>query len=185
MNAPSHVYMYGATPVPWTVSWSGEGKFWLGPCEYSGRTAIMQNEAPYEGRPIFNKPHAIRQRRCIAKGLCDLCGKPLATATKVSLSDARPVAHAHKPLQVLQVEPLLHKRCALVSLRHCPALRRKIEAGEQRVRQVLRSSVQFAVMDMDYVEAITGTKDRTAIGHAKVELQAFRDRDIAWLEGRP
>jgi hypothetical protein len=81
---------------------------------------------------------------------------------------------------ILQVEPLLHKECASISMEHCPSLKRDIAEGTLMIRQVSRFRVQFAVMDEVYVEQLTG-ECRKAIGHAKVELLRWKDRSIGWL----
>jgi hypothetical protein len=140
-----------------------------------------QDEAQGVGKPLFGKPHAQRQRRAMAEGLCDLCGKSLAARTRVSLSHARVRHNGAEGPAVLQVEPLLHRECAAVSMRHCPSLKRDISTGDLKIRQVTRYRVQLAIMDEVYVESITG-EPRKAIGHAKVELLAWKDRDAAWLE---
>lgn len=172
---------FGNTPVPFTASWSGEEVFYVDHCPFARAEAICQKHAPGEGSPLFGKPHAIRQRRVIAEGLCDLCGKPLAARTKVSLSHARVQPHGAEGAAVLQVEPLLHRECASVSLRYCPSLRRDIKNGSLMVRQVTRYRVQFAIMTAEYVETIAGVP-RRAVGHAKVELLGWRDRGADWLE---
>ena len=48
------------------------------------------------------------------------------------------------------------------------------------VRQVTRYRVQAAIMDEAYVKSVTGIC-RKALGHAKVELLAWIDRDADWL----
>jgi hypothetical protein len=174
--------MFGAVPVPWTVSWTAEEGFFLACCPHSKREAICQGWAEGEGKPQFGKPHAQRQREAIARGLCDLCAKPLSARTKVSLSHARVQAHGAEGPAVLQVEPLLHRECARESMLHCPALKRDIAQGTLRVRQVFRWRVQFARMSSEYVETLTGQR-REAVGHAKVELLSWKDRDEAWLVG--
>lgn len=69
---------YGGVPVPYTASWTGEEKFLLAHCRFAGgRMAICQQEARGTGKPLFGKPHSIRQREVIARDLCDLCGRPL------------------------------------------------------------------------------------------------------------
>jgi len=83
----------------------------------------------------------------------------------------------------LQVEPLLHKECAAISMEHCPSLKRDIKAGTLKVRQVNRYRVQVAIMDPVYVAEIAGEKVKAA-GHAKVELLAWIDRDTDWLNAR-
>lgn len=174
---------FGNTAVPFTVSWSAEERFFTAPCPmFGGNIAVCQDDAPGEGKPLFGKPHMQRQRRAIAQGLCDLCGRPLRTSTKVSLSHARPQPHGALGWAILQVEPLLHKSCALESLRFCPSLRRDIEAGTLMVRQVTRYRAQCAVMTAEYVRTMTG-KTVAALGHGKVELLAWIDRDAAWLGG--
>jgi hypothetical protein len=121
-----------------------------------------------------------RQREAIARGLCDTCGKPLKLATKVSLSHARPQPHGAQGWAILQVEPMMHRRCAAISAKHCPALRRDIEEGSIKVRQVTRWRAQCAIMSAEYVETLTGRHIK-ALGHAKVELLDWIDRDLAWL----
>lgn len=173
--------LWGKVPVPWTVSWTGEERFFVSICPHADRPAICQAIAPGEGKPQFGKPHAQRQREAVANSICDVCGKPLALRTKVSLSHARPVPHSANGFEILQVEPLLHKECAALSLKHCPSLLRDIGAGTLRVRQVLRSRVQFAIMTSEYVASLTGER-REAVGHAKVQLLRWKDRDALWLE---
>ena len=172
---------FGNTPVPYTASWTAEESFFLASCEYfEGRLALCQAVAPGEGKPLFGKPHSQRQREVIARQLCDLCGKSIKTATKVSLSHARPVPHGAEGWAILQVEPLLHKACAAESLRFCPSLRRDVAQGTLFVRQVTRHRAQAAIMSAEYVESITGRREK-ALGHAKVELIRWIDRDAAWL----
>lgn len=177
---------FGNTPVPYTVSWSGEERFFVAPCPYfNDRPAISQHVAPGEGQPRFGKPHSQRQRETIALGLCDLCGKPLKGRTRVSLSHARARSNGAEGLAILQVEPLLHRECARLSMKYCPSLRRDIEAGTLMVRQVTRSRVQCAIMGPEYVSTyVPGYEPKATdriLGHAKVELIEWRDRDEEWL----
>jgi hypothetical protein len=174
--------MYGGVPVPFTASWSSEERFFVAPCRWADRRpAICQPSSPGEGKPLFGKPHAVRQRQAIADGLCDLCARPLATRTKVSLSHAKVYGHGAEGPAILQVEPLLDRACAAISLRHCPSLRRDVRDGSVMIRQVTRHRVQVALMSAEYVAIRTG-EDVIAAGHAKVELLRWIDRDAAWLE---
>lgn len=175
---------YGGAPVPYTVAWTAEeapGMLYLGRCPHAMLPAIRQRHARGQGKPRFGAPHMDRQREVIALGLCDLCGKPLKNRTKVSLSQARPQPHAARPGDVLQVEPLLHKECAAISMAHCPSLRAQARDGRLHIRQVLRHACQFAVYSAEGTEQITGER-RKAISHAKVQLIEFRDRSPEWLE---
>jgi hypothetical protein len=179
------VLQFGNTAVPWTVQWTGEESFSVGPCRFARRPAICQATAPGVGKPTFGKPHWERQRQAIAQCLCDLCGKPLKLATKVSLSHARPVGHGAEGLAILQVEPLLHRECAAESMRHCPSLKRDIAAGTLMVRQVTRWRVQFVIMGPQFISHyvpgyIAKPSDRI-VGAAKVELLRWVDRDMDWL----
>lgn len=180
MGGPKPTLSYGSTPVPYTVAWSAEESFFLGRCDFSRQRAVCQASAPGEGKPNFGKPHMQRQREVIAKDLCDLCGKTLKNRTKVSLSHARTRMNGAEGACVMQVEPLLHKECAAISMRHCPSLKRDVGNGTIFIRQVTRHRVQFAVMDPTYVGTFTGEAAK-AVGHAKVELQNWRERDEAWL----
>lgn len=174
---------YGGVPVPYTAAWSAEevpGALYVGRCPYAKRTAIMQRHARGEGKPRFGAPHMERQREVIALGLCDLCGRPLRNRTKVSLSHARPQLHAARSGDVLQVEPLLHKDCAAISLRHCPALKRDIRDGTARVRQVFRHDCQFAVYSAEGTAEATGVAVKS-IAHAKVQLIDWQNRPAEWL----
>lgn len=178
---------YGGVPVPYTVTWTGEDgsgtdepPFYLAECPHFRALAICQPDARGIGMPQFGKPHSNRQRLVIAKGLCDLCGRPLKAATKVSLSHAKVRLDGALGPCVMQVEPLLHRLCARRSLRHCPSLRRDIREGVLQVRQVNRYQVQAARMACAYVKELTGHAVE-ALGHAKVVLLQWQDRDEAWL----
>jgi len=173
--------LFGNTPVPYTASWAAEEQLFIARCPYFGADAIFQDVAIGQGKPLFGKPHAQRQREVIALCRCDLCGKSIRQSTKVSLSHARPQPHGAHGWAVLQVEPMLHRHCAAESMRLCPSLRRDVARGTLMVRQVTRHRAQCAIMSPEYVETITGTAIK-ALGHAKVELLHWIDRDACWLE---
>lgn len=172
--------LWHSVPVPDTAAWTGEETFFLGECPHSNKLAVMQPEAQGAGKPVFGKPHMQRQRTNVALGLCDLCAKPLKGKTRVSLSYARPVPHGAEGWAVLQVEPMLHRPCALISIKHCPSLKRDIAGGTLNIRQVTRSRVQFAYLAPEAVKEFTG-ESVIAVGHAKTELLAWTDRDMNWL----
>lgn len=180
----SDLIHWGATPVPYTVSWTGEQRVYLGTCPHARRVAIRQHHARGEGKPLFGSPHADRQREAIARCLCDLCGKPLKLATKISMSQARPRMNAASPMDILQVEPLLHRECAAICLDHCPSLRRQQREGELAIRQVFQHRVQFAIYSEQGVFEATGER-RKAVSHAKVQLVKWADRDEDWLRRSP
>lgn len=176
---------YGSIRVPVTASWSAEERFFLAPCPvFDGQLAICQDTAVGQGKALFGKPHMPRQRAACGQALCDICGRALGPRTKVSLSHARPQPHGAEGWAILQVEPLMHRECAMIALALCPSLRRDIEQGTLAVRQVFAWRAQVAIMDPSYVETITGQPEK-ALGHGKIELRKWRDRDLAWVERAP
>lgn len=174
---------YGNVPVPQTVLWSGEDESFLAVDEWAdGLMAMCNPDRQGEGRPMFGKPHMQRHRRAIVLGLCDLCGKPLKGHTKVSLSHAKMTHAARDELVVMQVEPLLHKICAAVSMQHCPSLKKDIGQGSLNVRLVQRYQVQIALLSTAAVLEFTGqTKTTDVAGHAKIVLLSWRDMSPGWL----
>jgi hypothetical protein len=143
--------------------------------------ALCQADRRGEGKPKFGSPHSVRQREAIVNDLCDTCGKSLRGRTKVSLSHARPVAHAVTPGDILQVEPMMHRECAALSVKHCPALKRDLKNGTLMVRQVFRHRTQLAIYSEQGVFEATGER-RKAISHAKVQLLKWKNQDLTWLE---
>lgn len=180
---------YGGVPVPYTVAWTGEAETRVDRCVYSGARAICQAVAPGVGKPLFGTPHSQRQREAIARDLCDLCARPLRNRTKVSLSHARPQSHGAEGVAILQLEALLHRECAAESLRHCPSLKADVAKGTLRVRQVLHHRCQMAILRPQfigqYVPGYEARPDDRIVGHAKVELLRWIDRDAAWLTPEP
>lgn len=175
--------VYGNMPVPYTVLWSAEDILTLGRCRYAeGRTAVCNGSDAGNGKPVFGKPHMQRQREAVSLGLCDLCGKALNGRTKVSLSHASERIGANG-LCVMQVEPLLHKECAAISMRYCPSLKSDIRNGTLFVRQVNRYRVQLALLTTAACEEFTGETATGAVGHAKIELLSWKSRDAQWLGG--
>lgn len=176
---------FGATSVPWTVSWTGEEETSVAFCRFAGGLALCQAEAQGVGKPRFGKPHYVRQRQAIVEELCDLCGKLLKGRTKVSLSHARSRMNAVNAGDILQVEPLLHRECALASTRFCPSLKRDIASEALNVFQVTRYRVQFAIMGPQFIHHyVPSYRERVGdriIGHAKVQLLDFVQRNLAWL----
>lgn len=127
---------YGNTPVPQTTEWGREAGYFIAPCLYAGgRLAFCQHTKQNEpgDRPAYGRQHFGRQRRAAVLGLCDLCARPLRGATKISLS--RHLVSVHP---VIQLEPLLHRECAVISMGACPDLRKGVAAGNLVVRRVTR-----------------------------------------------
>ena len=65
--------------VPWNASWSSEEAYEVRNCRWvNNLPAIWQPHSPGVGRPIFAKPHNVRQRRSIAEMRCTVCGEKTA-----------------------------------------------------------------------------------------------------------
>ncbi|WP_180641209.1 hypothetical protein [Agrobacterium vitis] len=94
-----------------------------------------------------------------------------------------------KPHMNRQREVIYHDLCDLcakpmkmhtrVSLSHA----KLIAAGTINIRHVLKHAVQFAALTAVACEEFTGEARSGVIGHAKVELLRWRDRDLSWLQG--
>ena len=174
------IYHYGDIPVPYTVMWSAEEECFVGDCQWFKGRAICQREAQGEGVPRFGRPHVMRQRRVMACRLCDICAKPLAARTAISLSNFGgdyPEDHT-----LTQVEPLLHAECARLSIAHCPALQRQLGDGRMRVRQVMkyrpRATIANAAERQRFVPDYHNIEP--LIGEAVMDLLRWRDVTAAW-----
>lgn len=179
---PANTLRYGNMPVPYAVSWSAEqGHMHVATCPHIRCTALCDVDRRGEGKPVFGKPHMTRQREVIMKDLCDLCARPLKGRTKVSLSHAGEVVSGGAGLTVMQLEPMVHKDCAVLCLQHCPSLKRDIRNGTLFVRQVLQHRHQVALLTAAAVGQFTGEFRVGVAGHAKVELLRWKDRDMDWL----
>ncbi|MBB3937693.1 hypothetical protein [Aureimonas phyllosphaerae] len=84
---------------------------------------------------------------------------------------------------ILQVEPLMHRECAALSVRHCPSLKRDIADGKIEIRRVARTRLQFAQLTGDATMEFCGIRRPGVVGHAKIELLAWVDKTLSWLEG--
>ena len=184
--------MWGQIPVPWTVSWTGEERQFVAIDPHVRRRALMMDVAPGIGKPQFGKPHSQRQRQCIAECRCDTCGRPIqSTELKISLSHARfrdNAAVTANGTGILQVEPLLDRACARDAIRWCPSLKKDIAVGTLSVLQVMSHRVQFAIMGVQFIQHYvpdfvpTPADAKGIVGHAKVELLRWKNRDQQWLE---
>lgn len=177
------ILKYGDVPVPYAVLWSAEDKMYLGRDPLIKMPACCNEVARGVGKPRFGTPHMDRQREVIYNDWCDLCAKPFKNQTRVSLSHAKVNFAGAAGACVMQVEPLLHKSCAAICIKHCPSLKRDIKAGTLFVRHVLRHRTQVAFLTPAAVAEFHGEPVNKVLGHAKVELIKWIDRDLAWLTG--
>lgn len=119
---------FGGIPVPWNASWTGEASYGIRPCRWAeGMPAMWQPHHPLEGRPVFAKPHFVRQRQSIARMLCTVCGG------RTEPGDRWWFGHGEfKDDWFMTTESPVHLACAQLSLEHCPHLRREGHANGLR-----------------------------------------------------
>lgn len=155
------------TLVPWNASWTAEDRYEVRPCRWAGgKLAVWSPHHPREGRPIFAKPHMVRQRRSIAEMRCTVCGEK----TGPGFYDrwwfglgARNV----DGFAFVTVESPVHHDCAALALRHCPHLRALGVRPEPMppADLVLSTIVGGVAVDRDFGLDLQGRK---VIGHMKL-----------------
>jgi hypothetical protein len=158
------VLHYGGALVPWNASWTGEARYEVRPCRYAGgRRAMWAPHAPGVGKPVFAKPHFVRQRRSIMELRCTVCGEetPAGDRWWFQLGD-------FNEGWFMTAEAPVHHACALLALEHCPHLRGRESALE---RFPAGSSVLFSIIAGAAVERDFGPKvsiHQPVIGHLKL-----------------
>lgn len=169
------IHQWQGKPVPSTVMWSAENRYFVDICPVVGKLAICQNEAQDQGSPKFGHPHAIRQRRMLMEERCDLCEEYLKNTGKYCLSAIDGIdCHPYSMLSV--VEPLLHKQCAIVSITECPELQRQITAGVIRVRQVFLYRPRLTqALSQECIDFIPDYDGSPIIGQAMLDILKWRD----------
>lgn len=176
------LHEYGKLPVPWTTAWSGENRFEVRYCPYAKRAALWQPEAPGVGKPDFAKPHSVRQRRAMVECRCDICGKPLKNASKLSLSQESARQVQGIGVALLVVEAMMHTDCARVALSFCPSLKRQALEGSLKIRQVFRWRTIISTLTADATEEFAGVRREGAGGHIKLQILKFEPVSLRWLE---
>ena len=105
--------------VPWNAAWSGEDRYEVRPCRWvRGRLALWSPHAPGAGKPIFAKPHMVRQRRSIAEMRCTVCGNLTPPGDRWWFKLGR-LEERH----FMTTEAPVHRTCADFALTACPHLR--------------------------------------------------------------
>lgn len=105
--------------VPWNASWTAEGRYEVRPCRWvEGKLALWSPHLPGQGRPVFAKPHMVRQRRSIAEMRCTVCGERTPKADRWWFKLGR-----FQEGWFMTTEAPVHKACADLALTVCPHLR--------------------------------------------------------------
>ena len=134
--------------APWNASWSAEDAYEIRPCRYAnGFPALWSPHKPGEGKPIFAKPHMVRQRKSIAELRCTVCGErtPKSDRWWFKKGDFREG-------YFMTTEAPVHHACAVRALALCPHLRghgadlERMPSGYS----ILRSMVGGAACERDF-----------------------------------
>jgi hypothetical protein len=105
--------------VPWNAAWTGEARYEVRPCRWvGGRLAMWCPHAPRVGKPVFARPHMVRQRRSIAEMLCTVCGEPTVEGDRWWFGLGR-----FQEGWFMTTEAPVHHVCAKHALTLCPHLR--------------------------------------------------------------
>lgn len=149
--------------VPWNASWSGEARYEVRPCRWAGgRRAMWSPHNPGEGKPIFAKPHIVRQRQSVARFLCTVCGNETPPADRWWFKLGQ-----FESGWFMTTEAPVHHRCADLALRHCPHLRGR-EQGLQRFPggwSLAQAIIGGAAVQRDFQVAVT--QHQPVVGHLK------------------
>lgn len=159
--------------VPWNASWTGEDRYEVRNCRWAGgKPAMWMPHAPGVGRPIFAKPHMVRQRRSIAERRCTVCGE------KTTVSDQMWFPRGSWTPEGLwmSTEAPAHRNCAAIAMQLCPRLRAD---GDRPIRFPEPDFVVAAIVggpetERDFDCRLNGRK---VIGHLKF---AWRKPPRCW-----
>lgn len=149
--------------APWNASWTGEDRYEIRNCRWAGgKPAIWSPHLPGEGKPIFAKPHMVRQRRSVAEYRCTVCGEKTPTYDRWWFELGNPI----DGWAFATTEAPVHFDCAKHAMKVCPHLK-KIGARPLRwdpPHAVVSAIVGGVATETDFGLALNGRK---VIGHLK------------------
>lgn len=189
--------------VPWVTSWTGEAVLGVRPCpSVGGALAIVQQDNPGGGKPLYSQNHAVRQRLTISRMLCPMCGQPTAAddrwtqvAHPVSAGTLRNGRHVEGlPASVSDDQVLidagaiapLHKACVERSLRYCPHLKADPNIDVRRFSErwlVLPLLVQAGAPPQLFLAMAKPARAIAVVGFLQL-VGLTDDRDRTWRAGR-
>lgn len=158
--------------VPWNAAWTGEGRYEIRPCRWvGGKLALWSPHAPGEGKPVFAKPHMVRQRRSIAEMRCTVCGEKTPPGDRWWFQLGR-----MQEGWFMTTEAPVHRVCAQHALKVCPHLRGREELLEPMPGgySILSAIVAGPATDRDFGVSIGRSK---VIGALKL---AWPERLVRW-----
>lgn len=149
--------------APWNASWTGEQVYEIRNCRWAGGMPAMWNpHRPGDGKPIFAKPHMVRQRRSISEYRCTVCGECTPAWDRYWFRLGNPI----EGWAFATTEAPVHRRCADLAMRVCPHIR---ELGEGPVPFDHPDAVVKAIIGGPATESDFGIQigNRKVIGHLK------------------
>jgi len=113
--------LHNGLPVPWVAAWSGERDGAWDPNRQQSWKGILwlNNNRPGIGTPEFGMTNSYRQRECVRRGRCQVCGEKGATRWVIPNDEYR-----HGPLWEarLVINPPVHIACHEAAKSLCPHL---------------------------------------------------------------
>lgn len=155
--------------VPWNAGWTGEEGYEVRPCRWAGgKMALWSPHRPGVGRPLFARPHMVRQRRSIAEMRCTVCGEKTPPGDRWwfklgTMTDG----------YLMTTEAPVHRACADYALTVCPHLRGREKDLEPLPDgySIMSSIIGGPATDRDFGVKIGQTK---VIGSLKLAWPASR-----------
>lgn len=149
--------------VPWNASWTAEDAYEVRNCRWaSGMPAMWSPHRPGEGRPIFAKPHMVRQRRSVAEMRCTVCGERTDAWDRWWFR----LGNRIDGWAFATTESPVHRACADLALEVCPHLRK---LGDSPVPfdppdAVVKAIIGGPLTERDFALDLKGRK---VVGHLK------------------
>lgn len=150
--------------APWNASWTAEDAYEIRPCRWvGGKLALWSPHKPGEGRPIFAKPHMVRQRRSIAEMRCTVCGEKTEALNRWWFGLGKRIENGW----FATTEAPVHRACADLALKVCPHLR-TLGHGPlpyPEAHSVISSIIGGLATERDFGVNLRGRK---IVGHLKL-----------------
>lgn len=126
-------------PVPYVNAWGFAERFELREDEHVGGRLSTYHLDDWAAGPDFTKQAPQRQRECMVRGLCQVCGLEVpwnARSVIVSSVSVQFVAMPGNPAVPVISEPWLCGRCVRIATRWCPALIRRRDTSDLLVHRI-------------------------------------------------
>lgn len=142
MNVPEHLGHLRRDrrelPVPYVNAWGPEKEelLFIQHDIHVNHRAVFREEEPH-AEPDFTRQDMGRQRRCIALGLCQVCGEDTGWPKLAIVGVDQRKAIMGDAVWLMIGEPFLCPPCAEFALTACPAL----------IRRRLASEVSLVIVD--------------------------------------